>query len=151
MTAPSSSVLTAELSTTSSSNSATSTLISVTAAAASEYDRKESNIDNNDDNDDNSCVQVAVRVRPMLPHEAGNTECVEVLSTNGQTMTVVRLGGKTGPKFAFDEVFPTSTHQHAVYQNRVSKLVSSCLEGYNATILAYGQTGSGKTHTMNGV
>lgn len=27
-------------------------------------------------------------------------------------------------------------------------LVSSCLDGYNITILAYGQTGSGKSFTM---
>ena len=102
--------------------------------------------------DDGSCVQVAVRVRPMLQFErgAGNMECVEVLSTNGKDMTVIRLGGDSGPKFAFDEVFPYTTSQHDVYENRVAPLVSSCLEGYNATILAYGQTGSGKTHTIMG-
>ena len=95
-----------------------------------------------------SSVQVAVLVRLMLPHEAGNTECIEVLrsSPNGKSPAinnVVRLGGDSGPRFTFDEVFPLSTTQHDVYQNQVSPLVASCLEGYNATILAYGQTGSG--------
>lgn len=95
-----------------------------------------------------SSVQVAVRVRPMLPQEAGNTECVEVLksSSNGKSPpsnNVVRLGGDSGPRFTFDEVFPLSTTQHQVYENCVAPLVASCLEGYNATILAYGQTGSG--------
>lgn len=38
--------------------------------------------------------------------------------------------------------------QEDVYKNSVSPLVSSFLDGYNATIFAYGQTSSGKTHTM---
>lgn len=92
-------------------------------------------------NDGASSVQVAVRVRPMLPHEAGNTQCIEVLrlSASATTSTVVRLGGESGPKFTFDQVFPLTTEQHDVYQHRVEPLVKSCLEGYNATILAYGK------------
>eukprot|EP00980_Cylindrotheca_fusiformis_P025333 scaffold13478_cov132-Cylindrotheca_fusiformis.AAC.26 len=103
-----------------------------------------------DEND--SCVQVAVRVRPMLPQEAGNTQCVEVLSSdrNNQVNNIIRLGGEQGPKFTFDEVFPLTTKQTDVYTGRVLPLVRSCMEGYNATILAYGQTGSGKTHTIMG-
>lgn len=103
---------------------------------------------NDDEND--SCVQVAVRVRPMLPQEAGNTQCVEVLSSNSNDLNIIRLGGEQGPKFTFDEIFPTSTKQINVYTDRVLPLVRSCMEGYNATILAYGQTGSGKTHTIMG-
>lgn len=92
-----------------------------------------------------SSVQVAVRIRPMLPHEAGNMQCVDVLkeSPTSKTSTVIRLGGESGPKFTFDQVFPLTTQQSEVYDHRVAPLVSSCLEGYNATILAYGQTGSG--------
>ena len=94
--------------------------------------------------DQSSSVQVAVRVRPMLPQEAGNTQCVEVLDSSPTIRNnVVRLGGESGPKFTFDHVFPLTTTQQNVYQLRVAPLVSSCLEGYNATILAYGQTGSG--------
>ena len=63
---------------------------------------------------------------------------------------MVRLGGDAGPKFTFDQVFPLTTSQVHVFQNCVAPLVTSCLEGYNATILAYGQTGSGKTHTIMG-
>eukprot|EP00934_Nitzschia_sp_Nitz4_P000480 Nitzschia sp. Nitz4//scaffold9_size221794//135611//140914//NITZ4_001364-RA/size221794-snap-gene-0.105-mRNA-1//1//CDS//3329561055//480//frame0 len=103
---------------------------------------------------DASSVQVAVRVRPMLSHEVGNTTCIQVLKTAAHptthVSTVIRLGGDSGPKFTFDQVFPLSTTQHQVYQHRVEPLVHSCLEGYNATILAYGQTGSGKTHTIMG-
>jgi Kinesin motor domain len=92
-----------------------------------------------------SAVQVAVRIRPILPHEAGNTQCVDVLkeSPTSKISTIVRLGGESGPKFTFDQVFPLTTTQAEVYVHRVAPLVASCLEGYNATILAYGQTGSG--------
>ena len=84
------------------------------------------------------CVQVAVRVRPMLPKEAGNTECVDVLRGANQTDTynVLQLGGNSGPKFTFDQVFGTETAQCQVYKDRVSPLVENCLEGYNATVLA---------------
>jgi hypothetical protein len=101
---------------------------------------------------DGSCVQVAVRIRPMLPFEAGTTQCVEALSSNvaNGALTIVRLGGAMGPKFTFDEVFPISSSQLDVFEHRVAPLVANLLEGYNATILAYGQTGSGKTHTIMG-
>ena len=104
------------------------------------------------DSGDSSCVQVAVRIRPMLPTEEGSTQCIEALASNVSkgTLTVVRLGGESGPKFTFDEVFPGSCTQLDVYENRVVPLVLNCLEGFNATILAYGQTGSGKTHTIMG-
>lgn len=35
-----------------------------------------------------------------------------------------------------------------MYEECVHPLVSSCLDGYNVTVLAYGQTGSGKSFTM---
>jgi len=103
-----------------------------------------------------SSVQVAVRVRPMLPNEAGTTECVDVLHASIDQVehaafpNVLRLGGSSGPKFTFDQVFGAQTLQSQVYQDRVAPLVANCLEGYNATVLAYGQTASGKTHTIMG-
>ena len=96
----------------------------------------------NDPNSD-GCVQVAVRVRPMLPSEAGNTECVGVFRSAPQdkgdgtgVLNVLQLGGSSGPKFTFDQVFGTQTLQSEVYRDRVAPLVANCLEGYNATVLA---------------
>lgn len=109
-------------------------------------------ISENSGNDDGS-VQVAVRVRPMLPNEAGTTECIDVLCASEHAdgcPNVLRLGGSSGPKFTFDQVFGAQTLQSQVYEDRVAPLVANCLEGYNATVLAYGQTGSGKTHTIMG-
>ncbi|OEU20759.1 kinesin-domain-containing protein, partial [Fragilariopsis cylindrus CCMP1102] len=89
----------------------------------------------------------------MLPNEAGTTECIDVLCAsehNAGCPNVLRLGGSSGPKFTFDQVFGAQTVQSEVYEDRVAPLVANCLEGYNATVLAYGQTGSGKTHTIMG-
>ena len=88
-------------------------------------------------NDLDGCVQVAVRVRPMLPKEAGNTECIDVLrASDSANYNVLQLGGSSGPKFTFDQVFGTDTQQSQVYQDRVEALVENCFEGYNATVLA---------------
>ena len=87
----------------------------------------------------------------MLANEKGSTQCIEVLrGTESDSTNVVRIGGESGPTFAFDEAFGGSTSQGHVYEQRVAPLVQSCMDGYNATCLAYGQTGSGKTHTMLG-
>ena len=51
--------------------------------------------------------------------------------------------------FEYERVFNQKSTQEDVYKE-VSPLVTSCLDGYNVTILAYGQTGSGKTYTMKG-
>lgn len=94
--------------------------------------------------DTGSCVQVAVRVRPLLAMEAGSDRCLEVFQQSMQ------LGGHSGPLLTFDRVFDSHTQQSAIFTDCGVSLVESCLQGYNATILAYGQTGSGKTFTMMG-
>ena len=102
-----------------------------------------SNENSNKNEISDGCVQVAVRVRPMLPKEAGTTECINVLrsSTTNQgdsspIFNILQLGGSSGPKFTFDQVFGTETIQSQVYDDRVAPLVANCLEGYNATVLA---------------
>lgn len=102
--------------------------------------------------DNGSSVQVAIRVRPMLPFEGGCTQCIEVLRNPaaGDKPNVIRIGGQKGPTFCFDEAFSPESSQEELYEHRVSPLVTSCLQGYNATTLAYGQTGSGKTFSMTG-
>lgn len=103
-----------------------------------------------------SSVQVAVRVRPLLSLETGSTKCVEVLHQNHtqnlspEYPNSIRIGGKTGPTFCFDRAFDGLTSQQDLFDERIKPLVTSCLEGYNATTFAYGQTGSGKTFTMTG-
>ena len=50
--------------------------------------------------------------------------------------------------FVFDRVFGIKSSQKDLYLTTALPLISSCFQGYNATIMAYGQTGSGKTYTM---
>jgi Kinesin motor domain len=99
--------------------------------------------------DDASCVQVAVRVRPLITLEGDDESCVQVLHQSAGTSqaTAIQVGGPSGPRFTFDQVFGVKSTQQYVYETRVAPLVVSCLEGYNATILAYGQTGSGVSST----
>lgn len=53
-------------------------------------------------------------------------------------------------RLAFDCVLPPNSTQDDVYQNTAKRLVSSVMEGYNASCFAYGATGAGKTCTMIG-
>lgn len=97
-----------------------------------------------------SNIQVAVRVRPFLPFEAGSKSCIDVLSTEGQTSSnignavKIHHHNKEGHTFTFDKCFGGSVTQVELYQEVVVPLLRSCLEGYNATMLAYGQTGAGE-------
>ncbi|KAJ8380899.1 hypothetical protein SKAU_G00016770 [Synaphobranchus kaupii] len=94
-----------------------------------------------------SRVKVAVRIRPLLPREALREPevCVQVsLAHPGQVI----VGNQR--TFSFDFAFGPSAQQEEVYSSCVLPLVTSLLEGYNATVFAYGQTGSGKTYTISG-
>merc|ERR1719469_555145 len=99
-----------------------------------------------------SSVQVAVRIRPLVPSESGSTKCVDVLASKSDTenesaalteneatnppkkkrYNVLRVGSVDGPSFTFDQVLPGSTSQQEVYEICVSRLVCACLDGYNA-------------------
>lgn len=90
-----------------------------------------------------TCVRVAVRIRPQIPHEVNICRiCTTV--TPGEPQVLL---GKD-KAFTFDHVFDMHTVQESVYETCVKDLVEGCFEGYNATVFAYGQTGSGKTYTM---
>ncbi|XP_074384344.1 kinesin-like protein KIF21B isoform X4 [Zonotrichia albicollis] len=91
-----------------------------------------------------SCVKVAVRIRPQLPKEKieGCHICTSV--TPGEPQVLL---GKD-KAFTYDFVFDLDTWQERIYTTCMGKLIEGCFEGYNATVLAYGQTGAGKTYTM---
>lgn len=52
--------------------------------------------------------------------------------------------------FGFDRIFDENATQVDVYESTTKTLLSSVLDGYNATVFAYGATGCGKTHTITG-
>ncbi|KAL7491325.1 hypothetical protein ACHAWT_000857 [Skeletonema menzelii] len=109
-------------------------------------------------------IQVAVRVRPFLPFEAGAKSCIDVLpgeddqqASSHQKLSQgksVRIGShhahRDGHTFTFDKCFSGLATQVEIYNTLILPLLNSCLEGYNATTLAYGQTGAGKTYTTLG-
>lgn len=51
--------------------------------------------------------------------------------------------------FKLDGIFHNATQEH-VFSTVASDMVTSALDGYNATLMCYGQTGSGKTFTITG-
>uniref|UniRef100_A0A8C4ZXL7 Kinesin family member 7 n=1 Tax=Gadus morhua TaxID=8049 RepID=A0A8C4ZXL7_GADMO len=93
---------------------------------------------------EDSAVQVAVRVRPLLPKELlhGHESCITVQPAQ-RSLT---LGHDR--HFACDFLFEEACCQEEVYAEAVQPLIEAFFQGFNATVFAYGQTGSGKTHTV---
>uniref|UniRef100_A0A3B4V9E4 Kinesin family member 7 n=1 Tax=Seriola dumerili TaxID=41447 RepID=A0A3B4V9E4_SERDU len=93
---------------------------------------------------DYSAVQVAVRVRPLLPKEL--LHCHESCITVDPELCRVTLGHDR--HFLCDFLFEESCCQEEVYSVSVQPLIDAFFQGFNATVFAYGQTGSGKTYTI---
>nr|XP_046241087.1 kinesin-like protein kif7 isoform X2 [Scatophagus argus] len=93
---------------------------------------------------DYSAVQVAVRVRPLLPKEL--LRCHESCITVDSELRQVTLGHDR--HFLCDYLFEETCCQEEVYSVSVQPLIDSFIQGFNATVFAYGQTGSGKTYTI---
>uniref|UniRef100_A0A3Q1FFA8 Kinesin family member 7 n=1 Tax=Acanthochromis polyacanthus TaxID=80966 RepID=A0A3Q1FFA8_9TELE len=89
-------------------------------------------------------VQVAVRVRPLLPKEL--LHCHESCITVDPELHRVTLGHDR--HFLCDFVFEETCCQEEVYSVSVQPLIDAFFQGFNATVFAYGQTGSGKTYTI---
>ncbi|GLC40153.1 hypothetical protein PLESTB_000792000 [Pleodorina starrii] len=99
-------------------------------------------------------IKVAVRVRPLFPHETdkGGTTVVQVSSNT--TIKVV-VPGPAGTSMQRDFAFhaclgPEVGQADVLHLCGVPQLLDAALAGYNVTVFAYGQTGSGKTYTMSG-
>lgn len=80
-----------------------------------------------------SAVQVAVRVRDLLPRErlSGYVGCVAV--EDGSAV----VGSKRS--FGFDYAFAPTCAQASVYATAVKPLLEVCKQGINVTVLAYGK------------
>ncbi|KAM9817173.1 kinesin-like protein kif7 [Neosynchiropus ocellatus] len=91
-----------------------------------------------------SSVQVAIRVRPLLPKELlhSHESCITV----DPDLQRVTLGHDR--HFQCDFLFEETCSQEEVYSESVQPLIDAFFNGFNATVFAYGQTGSGKTYTI---
>jgi hypothetical protein len=108
-------------------------------------------------------IDVAVRVRPLLPSEADNG-CKSILRVLEERIVValdpakliennldyLRLNRSREKRYAFDKAFDESATQEYVYANTVQKLIGAVMTGFNGSVFAYGATGAGKTFTMLG-
>jgi len=96
-------------------------------------------------------IVVLVRCRPMNSIEKRQEEETTVECSKEMSEITCRVNEPGGRffRFTFDEVFNQDAKQADLYP-RCRPLISSVLDGYNATIFAYGQSGAGKTFTMEG-
>jgi len=100
-----------------------------------------------------------VRVRPLLPREAGQQEAVR---SCGQHIGLVDDKGKErffsadvvlDSRATFDasnEAMVPEASQEVVYEALGQDIVRHAMEGHNACLLAHGHSGSGKTYTVLG-
>jgi len=124
-----------------------------------------------------STFTICARIRPVLPHEEGVSECFAVIAPKAaaantglgaaapeagadyteevlvMTPKVSLRGEPTLAKTStsFDYVFGPDEDAAAVYAAVGRPLTARALAGQVGVVFAYGQTGSGKTHTMNGL
>ncbi|CAF1497107.1 unnamed protein product [Adineta steineri] len=106
-------------------------------------------------------VVVACRIRPMteeeemegatnIAHKVADDNMVVLLDPEEDHDNALRANRSRERKYVFDVVSDARADQHEVYSSSSKLLLSSVLEGYNATVFAYGATGAGKTYTMLG-
>lgn len=93
---------------------------------------------------EDTAVQVAVRVRPLLPKELLHSH--ESCMTADPEQRRVTLGHNR--HFHCDFLFEETSCQEEVYAVCVQPLIEAFFQGFNTTVFAYGQTGSGKTYTI---
>ncbi|UJR14088.1 hypothetical protein I4U23_001084 [Adineta vaga] len=106
-------------------------------------------------------VIVACRIRPMteeevlegatgVAHKVADDNMVVLLDPEEDHDNALRANRSRERKYVFDVVSDARADQQEVYASSSKLLLSSVLEGYNATVFAYGATGAGKTYTMLG-
>ncbi|UJR33083.1 hypothetical protein I4U23_020542 [Adineta vaga] len=106
-------------------------------------------------------IMVACRIRPMteeeilqggtiIAHKVSEDNMVVLLDPEEDHDDILRANRSRERKYMFDVVSDARAEQQEVYAATAKILLSSVLEGYNATVFAYGATGAGKTYTMLG-
>jgi hypothetical protein len=97
-------------------------------------------------------VRVAVRIRPLVAHEANQQPSVRCIDRGALEITTPSAGGVNSiKKYEFDLCLGPSSTEDSVFEALGAKaLLDRSLRGIKATIFAYGATGSGKTHTILG-
>jgi hypothetical protein len=77
-------------------------------------------------------VRVGVRIRPLTSQEAGEGgNSVLAVRQQQQQQQEIRLGQR---RFTYDAVFDADVSQQDLYQSVSAPLLTSFLDGYNATV-----------------
>jgi kinesin family protein 2/24 len=103
-------------------------------------------------------IRVAVRKRPLLPHELESAAYDTVTcAPDGKRIVVHEPKTRVDLQkcmeshaFEVDDVFSDAASTSDVYDQTVGELVAAMFDGCSSTCFTYGQTGSGKTYTMLG-
>ena len=116
-------------------------------------------------------IKVAIRIRPLLPHEDfdywiidlsnnlitssfdsnSNSNNIKKDKTNINAINQLLLDNIYIPQsFKFDKIFTKEVTSEKIYLDICQDVIKGFLKGINVTIFTYGQTTSGKTYTMLG-
>ena len=138
-----------------------------------------SNYSSNNINSKASTIKVAIRLRPLLPHEdfeywkvdinkniiasksenrnSANEGFSSIKSENinfmnkNQYLNQLLLDNVLIPQsFKFDKIFTKEINSEKIYLDICQNVIKQFINGINGTIFVYGQTTSGKTYTMLG-
>ena len=138
-----------------------------------------SNYSSNNINSKASTIKVAIRLRPLLPHEdfeywkvdinkniiasksenrnSANESFSSIKSENinfmnkNKYLNQLLLDNVLIPQsFKFDKIFTKEITSEKIYLDICQNVIKQFINGINGTIFVYGQTTSGKTYTMLG-
>ena len=138
-----------------------------------------SNLSTNNINSKTSTIKVAIRLRPLLPHEDfeywtvdpnnnlissksenknnseesfSSTKSNKInIMTKNMYLNQLLLDNIFVPQnFKFDKIFTKDVTSEKIYLDICQDIIKSFINGINGTIFVYGQTTSGKTYTMLG-
>ena len=137
------------------------------------YNNYHSNINNN--NNKTTTIKVAIRLRPLLPHEDFEYWVIDPINNLIKTsfdsnynkyykkdknnsffhdpnnINQLLLDNIYIPQsFKFDKIFTKEATSEKIYLDMCQDIIKGFLNGINGTIFTYGQTTSGKTYTMLG-
>lgn len=94
-------------------------------------------------------ISVCIRVRPLNEREERNNHnqvlrCLPSLNAISITDSDGQALKGSSNVFQYDHIFGPEFTTEQIYDNVADRIISSILNGINATIFAYGQTSSGK-------
>ena len=133
------------------------------------------NYHNNNNNSKTTTIKVAIRLRPLLPHEDFEYWVIDPINNliktsfdsnynkhykkdknnsylqDPNSINQLLLDNIYIPQsFKFDKIFTKETTSEKIYLDMCQDIIKGFLNGINGTIFTYGQTTSGKTYTMLG-